>query len=238
MQSIILLGGEEELRANEALGRVLLLGIVSATEHYFRAVLAGLVHTCPLVRKQAASLTLSFGALDYYSKSDLGFALLEHVSLATAGEIQRQTQKLLGIDVNKDSSTSAALLEYEKLCQFRHAAVHARGELGHENLHQLGVQATAGRLALRVEFASFHSSAAICQNVVRSYNRLIYRKTVERWMAERVLEGSWAEDRDKLSSLFKLFYSIQDSPIRRTAYQSYLSLLPTLRRVVSGALKP
>jgi hypothetical protein len=94
--AVIPIGGEEDLRKNDALGKVLLLGVVSASEHFFRAVLAGLVYICPLVRKKAESLTLSLGAVEYYAKPDLGLALFEHVSLATAGEIQKQTQRLIG----------------------------------------------------------------------------------------------------------------------------------------------
>lgn len=147
--ALIPLGKEQELKVNTALGKVLLLGVVSATEHYFRALISGLVHVCPVVRKQAASFRLSFGALDYYRREDLGLALLEHVSLATAGEVRKQTQNLLGIDTKHDSSTDTALTEYEKLCQLRHAAVHAHGELSHQNLQELGVTAGAGRLALK-----------------------------------------------------------------------------------------
>lgn len=90
IESVVILGEPTPLSNNDALGRVLLLGVVSATEHYFRALLSKLVYLCPLVRAQASSLTLSLGALDYYTPADLGLALLEHASLATAGELQKQ----------------------------------------------------------------------------------------------------------------------------------------------------
>ena len=64
VSSIILIGTEEALHSNEALGKVLLLGVVSASEHFFRAILAGLVYICPVVRKKAESLTLSLGGLN------------------------------------------------------------------------------------------------------------------------------------------------------------------------------
>jgi hypothetical protein len=177
---------------------------------------------------------LSLGALDYYTQAELGLALLEHASLATAGKLQKQSQRLIAIDIRQDPSTAAALLEYEKLCQFRHAAAHARGELGHQNIRELGVAASSGRLSLKVEFAAFQSAAAICQNIVRAYNRLMYRRTVERWIAERVLRGSWADDRSGYSALFQVFYSKNDLRRPKTAYQSYRSLLPIIRRAVLG----
>jgi hypothetical protein len=232
VESVVLLGAPSALGSNEALRRVLLLGVVSATEHYFRALISKLVYLCPLVRSQASSLVLSLGALDYYTQSDVGLALLEHASLATAGEIQKQSQRILGIDIKQDPSTAAALLEYEKLCQFRHAAAHARGDLGHQNLRELGVSSSSGRLSLKVEFAAFQSAAAICQNIVRAYNRLLYRKTVERWVAEKVLRGSWVDDQSRYSPLFQVFYSRHDLQSPKTPYQSYRSLLPIIRKAV------
>ncbi len=232
--SLIPIGREEELKSNSALGKVLLLGIVSATEHYFRALISGLVQVCPVVRRQAASLPLSFGALDYYRREDLGLALLEHVSLATAGEVRKQTQRLLGVDTKQDASTDAALTEYEKLCQLRHAAVHAHGELSHQNLHELGVTAGAGRLALRIELPGFHAAADVCHNVVRSYNRLLYRKTLEHWIGEKVLSGSWKEDRVRFAGVHTLFYSRRDAKGVAIAYNAYRSFLPTLRKALAG----
>lgn len=234
---LIPLGQEQVLQSNAALGKVLLLGVVSATEHYFRALIAGLVQVCPVVRRQAAPLPLSFGALDYYRQEDLGLALLENVSLATAGEVRKQTQRLLGIDTKQDSSADAALAEYEKLCQLRHAAVHAHGELSHQNLHELGVSAGAGRLALRIELPGFHAAADVCHNVVRAYNRLVYRKTIERWITEKVLRGSWAADRARFATLHGLFYSRRDAQGASISYNAYRAFLPTLRKALTAIKK-
>jgi hypothetical protein len=231
--TLIPLGDAKRLASNDALGKALLLGIVSATEHYFRAVLAGLIHACPLTRKQAASLSLSFGAVDYYSREDLGLGLFEHASLASAGEIRKHTQKLIGVQISQDASAEAAFEEYEKLCQLRHAAVHARGDLSHQNLQELGVNLTSGRLGIKVELPALHSAAAVCQNVVRAYNRLLYRKTVERWIAERVFSGSWLTDRDRFDQIWALFHSRSDGLVYMNAYHTYRNLLPTLSAVLT-----
>lgn len=233
LAALIPLGGEQELRNNTALGGVLLLGVVSATEQYFRALIAGLVRVCPVVRKLAAPLPLSFGALDYYRPDELGLALLEHVSLATAGEVRKQTQKLLGIDTKQESSTDAALKEYEKLCQLRHAAVHAHGELGHQNLQELGFLSSPGRLALRIELPGFHSAADVCNNVVRAYNRLLYRRTVERWIGEKALHGTWGEDAVIFTAAHALFYSRTDAEGPGVPYNAYRKFLPTLKKALA-----
>ncbi len=234
---LVPLGKKEDLQGNETLGKILLLGLVSATEHYFRAVLAGLVHICPLARKQAAALQVSFGAFEYYPKHELGLALFEQASLATAGEIRKHTQRIVGIEIKQDPSTEAALTEYDKLCQLRHAAVHSRGNLGHQNLQELGIAPSLRRLAVKVELPGFHLAAAVCQNVVRAYNRLLYRKTLERWMAHKRLNTMWSDDRVPFSQLFALFHSHHDSEGPRSAYHAYRSFLPTLRKAVTSTNK-
>ena len=184
------------------------------------------------MREDASVLPLSLGAIEYYQRADLGLALLEHISLATAGEIQKQTERLLKIDIKREPSAYAALTEYEKLCQFRHAAAHARGDLGHQNLQALGIPPGSGQMALRVGFVAFQSAAAICQNIARAYNRLLYRRTIERWISKRVMHGVWQDDRERFSALFQLFYSKHDLLGANRPYQSYRGLLPTLRRTV------
>ena len=216
---IIPLGKEEQLRDSDVLGKVLVLGIVSATEHYFRAVLSGLIHICPLARRRAASHTIPFGALEYYSNSNMGLAIFEHLSLADPKEIQKLTDKLVGFKVDQESSAKAAFLEFDKLCQIRHAAVHSRGDLSLKNLQDLGMGITAGRLlAIHFELSSLHAAASICQNVVRAYNRLAYRKTIEAWIGQHLLTGVWAQDRPRFTPLFELFHSRNDGRGYSNAY--------------------
>jgi hypothetical protein len=228
LATLIPLGTEEQLRTNDALGKALLLGVVSAVEHYFRAVLSGLTYLCPLVRQKASSLVVPFGAMEYYSREDIGLALFENSSLADSIEVLKFTQKLLGIQVQQNSSISAALAEYDKLCQLRHAAVHSRGDLAHKNLQSLGIKSTTGRLAIRVELSTLHSSAAVCQNVVRAYNRLIYKKTLEAWIGNRVLSGNWKQDKARFAPIFNLFHSQQDGQGYANAYLAYRGFLPLL----------
>lgn len=235
LESLIPLGTEQALRDNELLGKVLLLGVVSATEHYFRAVLSRLLSVCPVARKHASSQAIPFGALDYYPSADLGLGLLENISFSTVGEVRKQTQRLTGIDLKSAASLDAALADYEKLCPMRHAAVHAQGDFGHQNLREMGLPLKGERLVLKVELEGFQLAVAVCQNVVRAYNRTLYRKTIERWFAEKLLIAKWQDDRFKFSALFLLFYSNHDSEGSRKAYDSYRNLLPTLRKSILKA---
>lgn len=108
ISSILPLGSEEELGRSEALGRVLLLGLVSGSELYFRSILSGVIRVCPLSREQASKHTLTLGAFDYYGPEEVGLGLLENSSMATAGEIRKQTKRLLNIDMEPGSSVDVA----------------------------------------------------------------------------------------------------------------------------------
>lgn len=234
ISSLVPLGTEEQLRNSDVLGKVLMLGIVSATEHYFRTILSGLIHICPVVRNRAASQAIPFGALEYYSNASIGLAIFEHLSLADPKEIQKLTSKLIGFQVEQESSAKAAFVEFDKLCQIRHAAVHSRGDLSLKNLQDLGMEVTAGRpLAIHFELSSLHTAASICQNVVRAYNRLAYRKTVEAWIGEHLLTGVWAQDRVRFTPLFELFHSCNDGRGYSNAYLAHRPLTPIVTRVLS-----
>ncbi len=227
-------GKQEALAANEALGRVLLLGLVSGTELYFRSLLAELINVCPIARSAAKKQPVPLGAVDYYGK-EVGFGLLENVSISTSGEIKRQTTRIAGIEIPNRSSVAEAVAEFEKLCELRHAATHARGHLGHHNVRELGIESTGKPLALNISFAGLQDAAAICQNLVRAYNRFLFRRTIERWISEGSFTGVWKKDGKNFSRLFHLFHSAQDAAGPLSANSAYASLRPVLAKAMAKA---
>jgi hypothetical protein len=123
------------------------------------------------------------------------------------------------------------------LCELRHAATHARGQLGHQNLRDLGIVVRRRRLALNVGVDGLHTAAAVCQNVVRAYNRYVFKRIVERWLAEKLLSGNWRKDRARFSKLFGLFRSARDGDGPATAYRAYLALRPAIRSAIAKPLQ-
>ncbi len=232
---LIPVGTLAQLSENPALGPTLLLGLVSATELYFRRVLATLVSVCPLTRRVAARQTLALGAVDYYHREDLGYGLLENVSIAGSGEIRKQTARIAGVDIQKGTSIDTAITEFERLCELRHAATHSRGHLGHQNLRDLGLEVQKRRLSLAVGLPELHASASVCQNVVRAYNLFLYRSVVERWIAAALFTARWPKDRARFSRLFNLFHSALDKEGPATPYRAYLALKPVLHRAATKA---
>lgn len=235
--SILTLGRDEELRLQPALGRVLLLGVVSASESYFRNLLARLIDVCPLTRAEASSQVLSLGSVYYYGLTQLGFGLMEGVSFAETAEVRSATKKLTGVDLTGSASLEVALSQYERICQLRHAAAHAHGKLGARNVQRLGLVHSPGRgsMLLSIDLPALHEAAQVCMNTVRAYNLFMFRKLVERWVGNGLLAGVWRSDKLRYAPLFELFHSKSDGQKPRCAYHSYLILR---KNVLGSATRP
>jgi hypothetical protein len=230
VEHLLTLGSKQALDDSPTLGRLLLLGLVSGVESYFRSAIAGVLRTCPLSRRAAADQMIPFGAIDYYGLQHVELGLFDASSLAGASEIRKRTNSLLGIAVNPGTSLSAALDEFDKLCHLRHAAVHARGALGRGNASALALSGTAGRHALSVSFSGLQHAGIVCHSTVRAYNRAIYRRIVERWIGDGVLSGVWSRDKASFKALFDLFASKKDATGSPNAYQAHRSLSHSLLR--------
>lgn len=224
IQEILPLGKEDDLRNNNVLGRILLLGLVSGVELYFRSIIAKIISICPIARDHASKHLLSLASLDYYGPDRVGLGLLEGTSFATEGEIARQTDRLLGVKWNQNSSTDVAIKKFEMLCHLRHAAVHSRGELSSGNLRSLGIRDRQSRKALFVMLPQLHEAAVTCQSAVRAYNLYLYRKSVERWIAHGILSGAWQRDAPVFKPLFKVFVSKRDQAGLTSAFYVHKNL--------------
>lgn len=227
VEHLLTLGDSAALTASPTLGRLLLLGLVGGVEAYLRSALTGVLRLCPLCRSNAADQLIPFGAVDYYGVSEFELGILDTSSLASAVEIRKRTQSLLGIPVKEGSSISAALAEFDKVCHLRHAAVHARGTLGRGNAAALGLGASDGRRTLIVTFKSLQDAGLVCHSAVRAYNRFLYERVVSRWLGESILSGAWDSDKYRFGPLFDMFRSKKDGVGPANAYQAYRSLVKT-----------
>lgn len=232
---VLQLGGPQALAANETLGRLLILGIVTTTETYFRSVIAGIIKICPLAYDSASDQPIAFGALDFYGTAEIGHSLLEGISFTSTSEVRKATKSILGLDITNDKSLVAALESYSQVCSMRHAVVHDHGRINRGNAKVLNVRPRAGQsLRLIVDLPSLHTAASSCTSAVRAYNSFVWKSSVQRWIDYRVLRGTWQVDRDYFKPMFDLFRSSIDDIGSSNAYRAYLSIRPgILRRLAS-----
>ncbi|MEI9942157.1 MAG: hypothetical protein WDO69_33495 [Pseudomonadota bacterium] len=212
--------------AEDWLLRLLLLDLISAAETYFRRVLAGVINACAESRSIAATQNVSLGAIDYYGLVDVGFGILENSALSGTSELKKKTKALTGLEIKQGSSVDAALDAFERICHLRHAAVHAKGELGSRNLAELGLRVKERR-SLHLTSLTFQPIALQCQSAVRAFNQFVFSGILARWVDRAALSGKWDEDAEAFSTLFALFASEVDVPAidRKKAYASVLPII-------------
>jgi hypothetical protein len=212
---------QQTIADDELILRLLILEIISSAEHYFRSVLASLVHLCPLISENSLRKQLSLAAMKYYSAEWVGLGLIEHAALSGEGELKKQTLQLTGFQIKEGSSVAAALIDFEKICHMRHSIVHSRSELNARNLIEMGVYPRA-RCKLQMTVLSLQSILAKSHNAVRAYNSWMMQNIVRSWIAKKILKGSWKEDGAHFARIYELFYSVADGvgePDPAKAYQ-------------------
>jgi hypothetical protein len=216
-----------EIERDDMLMRLLVLELVSTAELYFRRILSGVISVCPLIAGVAARRPLLLGAIDYYDRSALGYALLDGVSLSGEGDVKRQTANITGIEVKANSSVHEALRDFERVCQLRHVIVHAKGEAGAKNVSDLRVS-VVGQSHLKISALSFQPLVVVTHNAVRAYNAFMFESVLRSWLGSKHLSGVWRSDRKMFLPLFKLFYSETDGGVG-DAKGSYLAFRPAIK---------
>jgi len=215
---------------------LLLLGVVSAAEFYFRSVLAQSLDVCPYALKVAERAQVPLGSLAYYGTKtrSLGLSVFEHKSLAGSAEIKIESQRLLGISIPGNSSVSSALNGFDTLCELRHAAIHSRGYVGSKAASDLGISMSSLH---RISFSQsiVFDLAKLSHNAVRSFNRFVLENILERWIAKQYLTGSWRTDKIKFSRLFEMFSYPDENPFGSDIKKAYLAIQPAVVARLRGA---
>jgi hypothetical protein len=233
-RELLLLGNWEALEEHPILGRLLLLGVASGVEQYFRTLLSEVIGLCPIARESAASQMIALGSVGYYGDRH-ALGLFENTSFASKGEIRKKTQNVLGVPIPDKSSVAKAIELFETVCCLRHASVHARGELSPGNIRELGLSPT-NRKAVRIGYAQFQVVAQVSHNLVRAYNRFLFKALLERWIARGLFSVDWDHDKKLFNPLFQAFKSRRDAVGPRNGYQAYRKLRPAIVKRISEAV--
>lgn len=202
--------------------------LFSSAESYFRRVLAGCIHICPVSAEAASTQVVPIGAALIYKSADLGLVIKDTVGLTSSGEVSSRTSKLLGVNFKQNSSVDVALRKFDQACHVRHAIVHTGGELLYNNRNELGVS-MAGRCSLSMNDLAFQGLAQTIVNAVRAYNSYVPNVLIERWFDRNVLTMKWPQDRRRMETLWALFSSDKDACPKVTAREHY-DVLRKLRK--------
>lgn len=214
--------------------RLLLLDLISATELYFRRVLAGAINVCPVIRDVSSRQMLSLGAVYYYDEEGLGYGVLEHAALSGEGEVKKKTLAITGLQWKTGSSVDAAIAGFDRICHLRHAAIHSHGELSARNLAELGMTMERRR-RLALDAIAFQQVMATCHNAVRAYNQFLCNGVLGRWIDRGLLAGTFDEDQKLFAPLHTLLISVEDATSPAKPEEAYVQILPLIVARTGGA---
>lgn len=201
-RSLLAYGTEVWLSEQNDLGRLMLLGLVSEAESYFRSILSSCLEVCPISQKAAGEKQVNLGGVIWHGANGFSRSAFEHMSFASKDDIRKGSQQFLDFRM-EDSKFRSPLEEFEKICQLRHGIVHNAGVLPGRNAVQLGVKKYSKSLEIVVDFTRLQESAAVIDTLVVTLNRELFGEMCKRWALTWRQAPDWSDD-----LAHKLFYKI------------------------------
>ncbi|MFO1393993.1 MAG: hypothetical protein U1F09_09565 [Steroidobacteraceae bacterium] len=217
----------------EILG-LLVLGVVSSAEFYFRSIIAEIARTCPLCERQAEIVHIPFGSPAFYKDSAFALAMsaFEHESLADSKKIAGEIRRFAGFSIPDASSVKKALDDFERLCELRHCFVHARGHVGLKAMRALGEARAAHKILVGQQQAL--DLIKLSHNAVRAVNHYVSNEIVNRWIDNDVLSGQWAEDKALFTRYWRLFSKRNEDAYGGVPRKAYTQIRPIITKRRQG----
>jgi hypothetical protein len=217
----------------EVLG-LLMLGVVSSAEFYFRSILSELARACPLCVLHTEAINIPSGSIAFYSKSGFSptMSAFEHESLADSKKISGEIKRFAGFTCSENSSVKKALDDFELLCELRHCFVHARGFAGLKAIRALGGKRTVHKVLVRQQQAL--DFIKLSHNAVRAVNHYLSNEVLNRWIDKDVLSGKWATDKRLFTRYWHLFAKRAEDPYSGSAQKAYAVVRPVILKRQQG----
>lgn len=208
-REILNVGTPTFLAAHPNIGPLLLVGVVSATENFFRDIFAGIINICPVAKSAAADQTMKIGSVLWHGKENLERGAFEHTSFADSGNIISNSHKFIGYQMKK----TAIFEEFEKVCQLRHAIVHSGANLAGQNAIRLQLSPTLGGVRVNIGFAELQESANICTTLVTTVNQDLFAQISKRWAVDWPKLPFWdiRYDHNYFKKVWQCFFSEIDA---------------------------
>jgi len=203
-REILLLGSKEMLEAHNVLGRLLIVGLVSAVEAYVRAILSACLELCPVCRKHASKQNIPLGGVLWHGVSGFSRSAFEHNSFASRDELTSAFKKYLNLDL-PDKRFGTVLSEFEQICQLRHGIVHGDGLLPGRNAVLLDIEKFEDPMRIVARFQELQDVAAVLNMTVLSLNRFLFPILCQRWAEDWRNRVDW-----KKSMSGRLFTQVWD----------------------------
>lgn len=216
----LLYGTAERLSGNDFIGRLLLLGIVSAAESYFRSILSIAMELCPVAQAGAHDKTINLGGLLWHGKTGFSRSAFDNSSFASSKELKRAAKDFVGFELTP-ADFQDVLADFDKVCHLRHGIVHGDGLLPGRNAVQLDIPRFSAPVRITIRYSHLQDIAASVSALILLFNRKLFELLCQRWAIEWRRRVDWDADGQDA-----LFYRIWSAFICRTE----LAMRPDRRR--------
>ena len=192
---------------------LLLVGLISSTENYYRDIIGFILDVCPSSRAWAADEKVQLGSLLWARGALQNRSALEFMAFSSADNIKKTLNCFTNYVVKQHGDFNKLLNEYDKLCELRHAAVHSGHIVAGKNAIKLGLRPTSDPLRVKLGYAEIQSAGSICTALVQAANNELYEEMIKRWATEWRSLPSWDAlvEAQTLEVIHKAFYSDRDS---------------------------
>mgnify|MGYP006428023397 CR=1 FL=1 len=211
-RELIILHGGTNSENEELVSQLVIAAAVGASEELFRDIFDLLTQACPESRWHLIQNKLRIELVERYGSKNLCRAFTSRKSLTSVKNINKACKTVTGLKLKGKKKLQVELSKFEKVSNLRHAAIHARGTLGHGNILSLleSNSDTPVLAQLVTNVKNVHKIIHFVKNIGRRFNRILFVMTIERWIAESTLQGDWESDKEFVVPIIEGFYSTLD----------------------------
>ncbi|WP_128345710.1 hypothetical protein [Aeromonas caviae] len=160
---------------------LMLIGLISATENYFREVLGQILSLCPVSQLKSVEQKIQLGSLLWGDKSAHNKTAFEFLAFSNSKNVIDTFNNFLGHQVSQHGSWKIGLREYDKLCELRHAIVHSDNIIAGKNAIKLVLQKNKKPLRIKIDYANLQNASLVCTSVVQAANNELFEMMIGRW---------------------------------------------------------
>jgi hypothetical protein len=191
---------------------LVLVGLISITENYFREILAGIISICPKAKEKSATKSLNL-ATAWFGFGEMEKGAFENTSFSDTKMVKKSLLDLVGLNISNSNQISTPLNEFGKLCELRHAIVHSAGLLAGKNAVKLQLPNSRNSVRIKVSYSEVQEAAEICTALVCAVNIELFIDISTKWLRDWPRTPAYRDQ--NLNFLFKkvwsLFYSDFDA---------------------------
>lgn len=192
-------------------GSLASIAVISSVENYYRQIFSSILKICIDSKKSAAKNNVNLGSVIWHPLNEVERGAFEHISLASAENINTTSKKYIGVDL-KQHGLEIILEEFDKVCELRHGIVHSGNVVSGKNGIKLQLQSNDYITKVDIGFDQFQKIMSVCNALVVDSNRIFFEELAKRWATSWRDTPSWeaSEEGTKFKSIWQTFFSKRD----------------------------